>query len=151
MANAAPPETVRVKMRLVDAEEDAREGHDDENDLEAATGIYSSSGGKLCLPIDAHQNRIEGFLTLFDDHELRRAQAKNKWHRSNADNRSALTAWRRLWFRMQVMQGTVDNDDTDTEDRNDKQKYTKQQTIVLTYWMYPEHAEQQRQVYIYKK
>lgn len=141
LSDSPPLETVRVRMRLVDADEETEEDYNEENGVEEASG---SSCGKLVLPVDARQNRIEGFLTLFDDNELRRAQAKNKWHRSSSsDTNSATTAWRRLWFRMRVVQEAGVREIEGSEERKSN---SQKQTIVLTYWMYPEHAEQQRQV-----
>lgn len=95
--------------------------------------------------------KVEGFLTLFDDHELRATntfEQGQQWQRYlDIGGRSGgTTLWRRLWFRVEVIDDPKQMDGSNN-DVGEIQNNTKQKTIVLCYWMYPEHAEQQREVY----
>lgn len=150
-------ETVRVCMRLL------KEGEQYiyDNDEGTKFGSNQYAGGKfaielrkpLTLPSECKQT--EGFLTLFDDHELRTTPALEhgqKWQRHyniGANTQGGTTSWRRLWFRADVIddpkQETSDNSCDEAQKQQDN-NIGRQKTIVLRYWLYPEHAEQQREV-----
>lgn len=103
----------------------------------------------LILPMEC--KRMEGFLTLFDDHELRSTPAIErgpKWQRhtdiGTSSNLGGTTLWRRLWFRVEIIddpkyQETIKSDDKQKQENN----VGLYKTILLRYWMYPENVEQQ--------
>lgn len=139
---------VRVRMRLLEEGERyiCKDGEDGTN-----LGSKSSSSSsatvmtrkQLTLPSDC--KRTEGFLTLFDDHELRTStifERGHQWQRSSGFS-GGTTSWRRLWFGVEI----VDDLDQSEANDNDVNDTFKQKVIVLRYWKYPEHAEQQREVY----
>lgn len=119
---------------------------------------HASSGNTVVrkpLTLPTECKRMEGFLTLFDDHELRATPAIERgpqWQRHSdiggSANLGGTTLWRRLWFRVEIIddpkyQETSKSDDDKQKQQNNIGLY---KTIVLRYWMYPEHAEQQREV-----
>lgn len=139
-------ETVRVRMRLL--EEGEQYTCDDDEVTNSNSGTGYSARKLITLPSEC--KRYEGFLTLFDDHELRSTpviERGRQWqHHSDISGRTigGTTLWRRLWFRAEV--NDIQQQKT-TDTSNDKTpKQQQQKTIVLRYWMYPEHAEQQREV-----
>ncbi|XP_026821529.1 uncharacterized protein LOC113559940 [Rhopalosiphum maidis] len=158
---AAVEETVRVQMCLL--EEGEEYTYDDDmgginldnkssgSNSYAAGGIRTVSAQKS-LKFPSECKRLEGFLTLFDDHELRTQnfEREGQWKR-RADiggcSKGGTTSWRRLWFRAEIIdvnqQKSINNSDKPQEQPNDKN--LKQQSIVLRYWMYPEYAEQERE------
>jgi hypothetical protein len=120
-----------------------------------ATGGIRTVSIQKSLKFPSECKRLEGFLTLFDDHELRTQhfEREGQWKR-RADiggcSKGGTTSWRRLWFRAEIIdvnqQKSINNSDKPQEQSNDKN--LKQQSIVLRYWMYPEYAEQEREVSI---
>lgn len=109
----------------------------------------------LTLPPEC--KRMEGFLTLFDDHEIRTTpviDCEQQWHRrSNIGGGASggTTLWRRLWFRIETVDDPQQQKNSDSSDevlllQQQDKTVRRLQTIVLRYWMYPEHAEQQRKV-----
>lgn len=138
-------ETVRVRMQLLEE----GENYTYENiRVEGQSASSYTSKKLLTLPPECKQT--EGFLTLFDDHELRSTSVINRgqqWQRRTdiaGGSSAGTTLWRRLWFRVEIVNQPQQQK---TNDNNDEVSKIQQQTIVLRYWMYPEHAEQQRQVY----
>lgn len=135
-------ETVRIRMRLLEEGED----YTYENIEGQSANIYTS---KKFLTLPPECKQIEGFLTLFDDHELRSTSMINRglqWQRRTditGGSSAGTTLWRRLWFRVEIIDKPQQQK---INDNNDEVSKLQQQTIVLRYWMYPEHAEQQRQV-----
>jgi len=131
-------------------------GNVDNLSLGSSYSDYAMDVARKPLTFPPECKRLEGFLTLFDDHELRSTPAFEqapKWQRhSNIGGKvnSGTTLWRRLWFRAVIV------DDTKQQDINDDGygetpklghiNIGRQKTIVLRYWLYPEHAEQQREV-----
>lgn len=158
-SNAAAEETVRVRMCLLE------EGEQYEDDLggihldnkSSETNTYASGGSKAVraqktLTFPSECKRLEGFLTLFDDHELRSHNfvRESQWQRRadiGSGPKGGTTSWRRLWFRAEIIdrnqQKSININDESQEQQNDNN--LKQQTIVLRYWMYPEYAEQERE------
>lgn len=125
---------------------------------------YANSGcamvaAKKPLTFPSECKRTEGFLTLFDDHELRATptfEQTPKWQRhSNIKGNvkdGGTTLWRRLWFRVEIIDDPKQQQEVDdkscSETKRQQQINKHQKTIVLRYWLYPEHAEQQREVYL---
>jgi len=161
--NTAVEETVRVRMCLLEEgeqytyEDNAGEIHLDNKSSESNT--YATSGSKAVWPrkplkFPSECKRLEGFLTLFDDHELRshNFEQKGQWQRHGdigGGSKGGTTSWRRLWFRAEIIdmnQQNIKNSDESQDQRNNDD--LRQQTIVLRYWMYPEYAEQEREVTI---
>lgn len=145
-------ETVRVHMTLLDDGEqyiyDSNENGLDSNCIPSTKCITKKL---LTLPLEC---KVEGFLTLFDDHELRATptfERGQQWQRySDIGGRSGgTTLWRRLWFRVEVIDDPkhLEASNKDIGEIHNKNNPKQQKTIVLRYWMYPEHAEQQREVY----
>lgn len=161
--NAVAEETVRVQMCLLEEgeqyEDDSGEINLENKSLESNT--YTASGNKAAwaqkpLKFPSECKRLEGFLTLFDDHELRSHNfvRESQWQRRTdiGDNtKGGTTSWRRLWFRAEIIdmnqQNSINNSDKSQEQQNSIN--LKQRTIVLRYWMYPEYAEQEREVLVY--
>lgn len=111
----------------------------------------------LTLPSECKQT--EGFLTLFDDHELRTTptlEYGQKWQRHfniGGNAHGGTTLWRRLWFRAEVIddpkqQEAIDDSCAESQRQQQDINIRRQKTIVLRYWLYPEHADQQREVYL---
>jgi len=158
--NVAAEETVRIRMCLLEEGEQYEDDSGDINLDNKSSGIntYTASSSKavraqkqLKFPLEC--KRLEGFLTLFDDHELRSHNfvRDSQWQRhADIGNRtkSGTTSWRRLWFRAEIIdmnqQNSININEKLQELQNDKN--LKQRTIVLRYWMYPEYAEQEREV-----
>ncbi|KAF0761423.1 Uncharacterized protein FWK35_00023440, partial [Aphis craccivora] len=158
--NAAVEETVRVRMCLLEEGEQYTYEDDmgginldnksSESNLYAASGIKVMAQKSLKFPSEC--KRLEGFLTLFDDHELRthNFEREGQWKR-RADigncTKGGTTSWRRLWFRAEIIdmnqQKSINDSDKPQEQQNGNN--FMQQTIVLRYWMYPEYAEQERE------
>jgi len=156
-------ETVRVRMCLLEEGEQYTYEDDmgginldnksSESNLYAASGIKVMAQKSLKFPSEC--KRLEGFLTLFDDHELRthNFEREGQWKR-RADigdcTKGGTTSWRRLWFRAEIIdmnqQKSINDSDKPQEQQNGNN--FMQQTIVLRYWMYPEYAEQEREVRI---
>lgn len=111
---------------------------------------------KKLLTLPPECKRMEGFLTLFDDHELRATpviDSKQQWHRRldiGGGTSGGTTLWRRLWFRLETVDDPQQQKTSDSSDETLLQQQNKTvrrlRTIMLRYWMYPEHAEQQRKV-----
>lgn len=107
----------------------------------------------LILPSDC---KLEGFLTLFDDFALRptvvlKPNETPKWQHfliNNVETYKAL--WTRYWFRVEI----VDDPNQELTVQTILQKLNteggtpkiRQQTVVLRYWLYPEHAEKEEEV-----
>jgi len=160
--NAAAEETVRIRMCLLEEgeqyEDDSGALNLDNKSLESNT--YTASGSKAVwaqkiLKFPSECKRLEGFLTLFDDHELRSHNfiQESQWQRRTDIGdctKGGTTSWRRLWFRAEIIdmnqQKSINNSDKPQEQQNNIN--LKQRTIVLRYWMYPEYAEQEREVQI---
>jgi len=158
--NAVAEETVRVQMCLLEEgeqyEDDSCAINLDNKSLESNT--YTVSGSKTTyahkpLKFPSECKRLEGFLTLFDDHELRSHNfvRESQWQRRTDIGdctKGGTTSWRRLWFRAEIIdmnqQKSINNSDKPQEQQNNIN--LKQRTIVLRYWMYPEYAEQEREV-----
>lgn len=158
--NVAAEETVRIRMCLL---EEGEQYEDDSVDINfdnksSKTNTYTASSSKALrvqkqLKFPSECKRLEGFLTLFDDHELRSHNfvQESQWQR-HADigncTKGGTTSWRRLWFRAEIIdmnqQKSININDKQQELQNDNN--LKQRTIVLRYWMYPEYAEQEREV-----
>lgn len=156
-------ETVRIKMRLLeDGEQYVYENEEGEINLDYLslgsnkyTGSLVAAAKKpLTLP---SCKRLEGFLTLFDDHELRATsifgQSQQWQRRKNIGSGSSggTTSWRRLWFRVEVVNNIEpdihnSDDDLSTKQQQQNDNHVWKKTIVLRYWMYPEHVEQGREV-----
>lgn len=156
-------ETVRINMRLLEnGEQYVYENEEGEINIEHLTlgsdknagSLVAAAKKSLTLP---SCKRMEGFLTLFDDHELRATsifgQGQQWQRRRNIGSGSSggTTSWRRLWFRVEVVNNTeheINNSDDDLSKKqqqlNDNHAWKK--TILLRYWMYPEHVEQEREV-----
>lgn len=107
----------------------------------------------LTLPSEC--KRTEGFLTLFDDHELRATptlEHRQKWQRHfniGGNTHGGTTLWRRLWFRVEVIDDPTQlksSDNSCAELQKQLDGNIKWKTIVLRYWLYPEHADEQREV-----
>ncbi|XP_008180199.1 uncharacterized protein LOC100572761 isoform X2 [Acyrthosiphon pisum] len=157
--NAIAEETVRVQMCLLEEgeqyEDDSGAINVDNKSLEPNT--YIASGSKAAwaqklLKFPSECKRLEGFLTLFDDHELRSHNflRESKWQRRTDIGdctKGGTTSWRRLWFRAEIIdmnqQKSLNNSDKPQKQENNIN--LKQRTIVLRYWMYPEYAEQERE------
>lgn len=137
-------ETVRMRMQLIDDTEENMENIcNDQNTIEARSSKRFSLGGQLYLPIVALQNCFWGTLILCSGYDITETDDDIKTD-VNADI-SYLTSWRRLWFRMHVVENVGNNGLTSTEDR--KNKWIKpKQTIALSYWFCSEHEEIQREV-----
>lgn len=158
--NAVAEETVRVHMCLLEEgeqyEDDSGANNLENKSLESNT--HTASGSKAAcaqkpLKFPSECKRLEGFLTLFDDHELRSHNfvRESQWQRrTNIGDctKGGTTSWRRLWFRAEIIdinqQKSINISDKSQEQQNNIN--LKQRTMVLRYWMYPEHAEQEREV-----
>lgn len=156
-------ETVRIHMRLLeDGEQYVFENEEGEINFEHlslsnnkyASNVVAAVKKPLTLP---SCKRTEGFLTLFDDHELRATpligQGQQWQRRRNIGSSSSggTTSWRRLWFRVETVNNIdqeIKNSDGDlsTKQQQLNDNHVLKKTIVLRYWMYPEHAEQEREV-----
>lgn len=154
--NVAVEETVRVHMCFLEEgeKEDSVGGINlDNKSSDSYTHAVNWQLRSLKFPNDCKQ--LEGFLTLFDDRELRPYSLgpKSYWQdRTDVGGRTkdGTTAWRRLWFRTEIIdlnqQKSINNSDKSQEQQNDNN--VQQRTIVLKYWLYPEYAEQEREVTI---
>jgi len=156
--NAAAEETVRVCMCLLEEgeqyEDDSGGINLDNKSLESNTASGTKAvWAQKSLKFPSECKRLEGFLTLFDDHELRSHNfvRESQWkRRTNIGDctKGGTTSWRRLWFRAEIIdinqQKSINNSNKPQEQQNIIN--LKQRTIVLRYWMYPEHAEQEREV-----
>lgn len=110
----------------------------------------------LTLPSEC---KLEGFLTLFDDFALRpiialKPNETPKWQHfliNNVETYKAL--WTRYWFRVEIIddpnQELINKNVRSLQIPNTEGGTTniRQQTIVLRYWQYPEHAEKEQEVY----
>lgn len=146
-------ETVRVHMSLLDNGEQYIYDNDSTADSNHISNIKKCvTKEQLTLPSVC--KLVEGFLTLFDDHELR-ATTTFEWgqqwqHYSDIGVRNGGTAlWRRLWFRIEIVDDLekLESSNNDISEVHKQNNTRQQKTIILRYWMYPEHAEQQREVY----
>lgn len=116
---------------------------------------YTTVAAMKPLTLPPECKRTEGFLTLFDDHELRTTQTFERgpqWHRQSnigSSTSGGTTMWRRLWFSTDIVDVPEQQETSDNRNEIQQKNYDigQQQTVVLRYWMYPEHAEQQREVY----
>lgn len=147
-------DVVRVCMHILEDGEQYIYRHDLE---EKCVGTLSTNRHEemvvikpLTLPPEC--KLTEGFLTLFDDYALRppfiyQPNETPKWQRFLTTNVGKGTAlWERFWFRLEIIDDpNCKSNNVDVED-NEVNSRTRQQTIVLRYWLYPEHAEQQRKV-----
>lgn len=145
-------------MQIIEEGEEYVSKHDTED----SKSSISSSSHKYSLVIKPLAfppacRHIEGFITLFDDFALRPAfefepNETPKWQhfinkKSNVDSRAL---WTRLWCRLVIINDpNVLKNDGEDNDNGKKKEIIHPQTIVLYYWLYPEHAEQQREVYNY--
>lgn len=130
----------------------------EEGEMYAFANDESTSGcNRKLLTLPPECSRTEGFLTLFDDHELRTTPVidyEQQWHRQSnigGGKSGGTTLWRRLWFRIETIadpqtQKTSNSNDEELMPQQQNKTVRQLQTIVLRYWMYPEHAEQQRKV-----
>lgn len=119
-----------------------------------AGSLVAAAKKPLTLP---SCKRLEGFLTLFDDHELRTTSIfglGQHWQRRRnigSGSSGGTTSWRRLWFRVEVVNNIEQeihnsDDDLSTKQLQENDNHFWKKTIVLRYWMYPEHVEQEREV-----
>jgi len=110
-----------------------------------------AAAARKSLRFPSECKRTEGFLTLFDDHELRTTPAfeqEAKWRPHSSVSR--MTVWRRLWFCAKVIDNPKQleiHDISGDQTQQQQMNVRRQKTIVLRCWLYPEHAEQQREVY----
>lgn len=140
-------ETVRVRMRLLEEGEqynckDDEDGTNIDSKSSSSNSATVMTRKQLTLPSEC--KRTEGFLTLFDDHELRSTtlfERGQQWQRSSTFS-GGTTSWRRLWFGVEIIDDLEQSEDSE----NNINDTFKQKVIVLRYWKYPEHAEQQREV-----
>lgn len=156
-------ETVRIHMHLLeDGEQYVYEDEEGEINFETLSLGSKQYVGNGSLVVAAKKplklpscQRTEGFLTLFDDHELRAnviigQQWQRRWNIGSGSS-GGTTSWRRLWFRVEVINNTeqevsITNDDLSLKQQDPNDNNTCQNTIILRYWMYPEHVEQERMV-----
>lgn len=120
--------------------------------------IIKGCSAKKLLSMPSECKQAEGFLTLFDDNELRSTPTIDRgqqWQRHSdisSGPTGGTTLWRRLWFRAEIIDDSLPqklgkNSDNETLVNHQQYNLRQRKTIVLRYWMYPEHAEQQREVY----
>lgn len=153
-------ETVRVRMRLLE-EGEKYICKDDEDWMNLGSKTSSSSSASVMtrkqLTLPSECKRTEGFLTLFDDHELKTSamfERGRQWQhsatfwqqsatiRQQSAYSGGVSSWRRLWFSVEI----IDEPEQSEASDNDINDTFKQKTIALQYWKYPEHVEQQKEV-----
>ncbi|VVC38365.1 Hypothetical protein CINCED_3A023108 [Cinara cedri] len=129
--------------------------------------VYRHIQGSVCSTISYEKNLVikplhlppecnitKGFITLFDDFAMSIAFEQNetpKWQHFLKKNVHMVSnaLWTRLWFKIEVINNPNaqkdDEDETIINDNSLIKKLIFPQTVVLKYWMYHEHSEQNQE------
>ncbi|VVC41109.1 PH domain-like [Cinara cedri] len=142
------PEVARICMQMLEDGEEYVQ-----SDLNGSISSTSHEENLVIKPLKLPSKCkiTEGFITLFDDFALRipfefESNEIPRWQNFSNNNTNSLSnaLWTRLWFKVEIINDpNAQKDDQNYEIINKEKIYP--QTVILKYWLYPEHFEQNRE------